>query len=354
LSLINLSQLIIIYVNVQLMSQIAIKKNPKILVVKNRALGDAVIGVATIQYLRTIFPDSEIVYAVPEWVAPLFEQLSGDYTRVLPLKIKSLWQFYKSLKKEKFDIIFELQQRGTTANLLKIFTFFSRVPYFFHNHNVFEKTEIHDQGVIKPIIQRDLDGVWSILRRFYPQLPTPNYLSFTPKLQLKNSAIFHDQIIFGVVATKETKMWPLEHYVSLASSLISNQPDLNIIIPLSKSSADSQIEKRLVQLNLPKQCHMIKVSLDKLPEYLCRAKVYIGNDTGLKHICIALGVKTVTLFGPESPNEWHPYDSSKHPFLYQDPLACRVLNGHYCGLENCDSMICLNQFLPSDVIKLIS
>ena len=75
---------------------------------------------------------------------------------------------------------------------------------------------------------------------------------------------------------------------------------------------------------------------------MAEANVYIGNDTGLKHLAIALGLKTYTFFGPEPPNEWHPYDQNSHPFFYIEDLECRTQNAHYCGLSECNSMICMD------------
>jgi heptosyltransferase-2 len=71
-----------------------------------------------------------------------------------------------------------------------------------------------------------------------------------------------------------------------------------------------------------------------LAKELSKASMYIGNDTGLKHICIALGVKTYTFFGPEPPLEWHPY-------FYIEGLECRTRDAHFCGLSECESMVCL-------------
>ena len=75
-----------------------------------------------------------------------------------------------------------------------------------------------------------------------------------------------------------------------------------------------EIERKLKESGLPNQVEFLKSSLSNLNEHLAGSVCYIGNDTGLKHICIALGVKTFTFFGPEPPLEWHPYDKVKHPY----------------------------------------
>ena len=45
----------------------------------------------------------------------------------------------------------------------------------------------------------------------------------------------------------------------------------------------------------------------RLAFFMRKLALFVGNDSGLRHIAAALGVRTVTLFGAENPVEWHPY-----------------------------------------------
>jgi hypothetical protein len=47
-------------------------------------------------------------------------------------------------------------------------------------------------------------------------------------------------------------------------------------------------------------------TLDELVRLLVRARVYLGNDSGVTHLAAALGVRTVALFGPTDPARWGP------------------------------------------------
>ena len=123
-----------------------------------------------------------------------------------------------------------------------------------------------------------------------------------------------------------------------------------IIIPLGPH--DNEIEKTLKPL-VPANTLFIKEPLAQLPLSLHGCERYIGNDTGIKHLCVALGIPTYTLFGPEPPTEWHPYDSEKHPYYYLSPLECRTKYAHYCDLRNCQSMICLNTLTVESLFKKI-
>ena len=49
-----------------------------------------------------------------------------------------------------------------------------------------------------------------------------------------------------------------------------------------------------------------KVSLPVLAAVLPRAQLFVGNDGGLLHFAAALGVPTVSVWGPTSPGKWGP------------------------------------------------
>src|SRR5207302_7263558 len=43
--------------------------------------------------------------------------------------------------------------------------------------------------------------------------------------------------------------------------------------------------------------------------WLARARVYIGNDSGISHLAAAVGTPTIVLFGPTDPAVWAPLGS---------------------------------------------
>ena len=328
------------------------KSVPKnIFILKYRALGDAIISTAAVSYLRHLYPKSKIIYGVPAWTAPLFKNTQTDADQIYPLKLNGPldWmQLWKFLKSQNIDTVIELFQSGRTSKFFHIWKSITGNNYTFHNHHLKSGGPVHDQGVIKPVIQRDLDGIWS----FHGQSqPLPSYKDWKPSLKImstKENSKF-TKVVFGIVATRETKMWNIENYVTLARILKDENQNLEILVPLSRSSTDERLKLKLLELKAPVK--ILQVPLDQLPLELSGSDYYVGNDTGLKHLCVSLGVKTFTLFGPEPPNEWHPYDKNEHPYFYKEPLECRTVNGHYCGLSQCDSMICLEEFSPQLVFE---
>lgn len=317
-----------------------------LLVIKNRALGDSVITLGAIQYLRDNLKDTEIIYAVPSWIYPLYKNVQTAAHKVIPMDLKTMgdwWELYKVLRAFEVDTVLEFFQSGRTSKFFRFMAAMGKINYFYHNHHK-SVGDVHDQGVIKSNIQRDLDAAWTY---FGNPDNYPNYIHYTPSMGV--TVTKKHQITFGVVATRQTKMWPMESYRDLARLIYNDDPEIKIIIPLGPG--DEDLEDQIYKLDFPRNCHIVKAKLSDVPNALAESKLYIGNDTGLKHISIATGVKTLSFFGPEPPTEWHPYSEKDHPFYYKDGLECRTREAHYCGLSECDSMICLSSFSASEVFQ---
>lgn len=313
-------------------------KPKNILLVKNRALGDAIISIAAGRYLRTLFPDARISYATPGWTVPVFDSLNHPFDEFVPLKIRtpldvySLWQ---TLTIKQYDCVYEMHRGPRTGRILSLYTMIKSIPYGFNNHH---------KSTRDSIIKRDISGIAQFFSR-------DSYELFLPRL-IKRSQV--QKIVFGVVATRKTKMWPLENYVELADKLKKNYPYCAIVIPISKSKTDSQIKQRLFDLGLSKDVEFFEHGLDDVSELFKTADIYIGNDTGLKHLAAFSGVKTISFFGPEEPLEWHPYSSEDHPYFFLKDLDCRYTKAHFCGLSYCETMDCLKCFSVDQVIDLVS
>ena len=337
----------------------------KVLLVKNRAMGDAVMGLSCAEYLKTILPlNSKIIFAIPEWIFPLFQNVETAVDEFIPLSLKTVrktWGFYRNIKTINPDWIHECHLSGRTAKFFQFFCKLKHIPYSFHDHSLqsprTQNFPIRDQGKLKPLIQRDLDGLFSGLAHFFPEIhhasdAVPNYLTSPPQMKPSIDKTKEEAVIFGIVATRETKMWPLSSFVSLAKSLLESGKFQKILIPLSPSQSDQNLKEKWKKLSVDipqEKMEFVETPLAKLPLEMARAKAYVGNDTGLKHIAVALNIPTLTFFGPELPLEWHPYSAQKHPFFFREGLECRTREAHYCGLTTCDSMICLNQFSALEV-----
>jgi lipopolysaccharide heptosyltransferase II len=82
-----------------------------------------------------------------------------------------------------------------------------------------------------------------------------------------------------------------------------------------------------------------RMSLDDLVYIISQADVLITNDSAPMHIAAALGVRQVTVFGPEDPALFHPY---AHPDTYtviQCNPGCSPCKDNACRHISCLDMV---------------
>lgn len=71
-----------------------------------------------------------------------------------------------------------------------------------------------------------------------------------------------------------------------------------------------------------------------------RCALLVSNDSGPKHVAVALGVPTVTIFGPTHPATWHP-PAGPHTALVAEGLDCLHCNANECPLPGERRLRCM-------------
>ena len=113
-------------------------KPKNILLVKNRALGDAIISISAGRYLKSLFPEAKITFATPAWTQPVFTGLDHPFDGFIPLQIRNIvdvYKFWTILKAEEFDFIYELHWGPRTGRILKLFSKLNSIAYGYLNHH---------------------------------------------------------------------------------------------------------------------------------------------------------------------------------------------------------------------------
>ncbi|MBF0312277.1 MAG: glycosyltransferase family 9 protein [Oligoflexia bacterium] len=322
-----------------------------LLFVKYRALGDSLIGLGALAFVRER-EERRIVYAIPAWIVPLYRYLETPADVVMPLALESVQGWIESARQQwgKIERIHEFHQNGRSALFCRMLAMAKGARYTFYNHH---KTQY------APSVKRDLIGVGAE--------GGIDHLQYTPEVKVRKSAWesisremardieqWSGAILLGVSATRDTKMWPLEYYKDLVLAVLQRDGASKFIIPLSDSKRDLEIAERISTLGFPKGAvKILKVALEFIPLYFSKAKLFIGNDSGLKHLAVALNIKTISFFGPEAPLEWHPYDEHLHPYFYVEGLRCRTLQAHFCGKDICAHHSCLRSITVRELLLLL-
>jgi ADP-heptose:LPS heptosyltransferase len=150
-------------------------------------------------------------------------------------------------------------------------------------------------------------------------------------------------------AGNEMKQWPIEYFAALIDRLVGND-DVRVV--LVGGPGDEETANRIVaRLRHPEPVTSLvgQVPLSELPGVLLGAALFVGNDSGPKHIAAGLGVPTVGIHsGTVDVREWGPIG----------PTAVAVAREVVCSPcylskpEDCRrGLVCLRQLAPEKVYE---
>jgi lipopolysaccharide heptosyltransferase III len=112
-------------------------------------------------------------------------------------------------------------------------------------------------------------------------------------------------LALGPGARWEPKRWPPGQFRELVQS---RQEDFDAVVLLG-SKADVESCRTLADgLRLPCLNLAGRTGLLEAAAVLSHLRLFIGNDSGLGHLAAAVGIPTLTLFGPGEPQRYRPWN----------------------------------------------
>jgi|GEM_PF-204350 len=111
-------------------------------------------------------------------------------------------------------------------------------------------------------------------------------------------------LVLGPGAKWPKKVWPAQRFIDMVKSL---EDRFDSVIVLGgpgdvAPAAEVTAGLRLPVLNLAGQTSILEDCA-----VLAQAQVFVGNDSGLGHMASAVGIPTLTVFGPTDALRYHPW-----------------------------------------------
>jgi len=339
----------------------------RILIIAPNWIGDAVMSQPLLATLKTIYPHCQIDVLASPWVAPIY-RACAEVNQVIEAKLehKQLqWglrkQLAKQVKEKQYAACFVLPNSFKSA----LIPWLANIPF-----------RIGYRGEMRfGLINIALDNPSKINRppMAHHYLALSNALEHVqeinagtpanPKLNVSaaakqsvdeklQAAGIHQQSIYVLCPGAEygaTKRWPTEHFAHLAQQLISNEPDVHVILLGSKGD---HILGESIQAQARKSTQIHNwcgnTSLDEAIALIGMSKVLISNDSGLMHIGAALKVSQIAIFGSSDPHHTPPL-SDKAKIIWLN-LPCSPCHKRECPLGH---LKCLKDILPETVLSTI-
>ena len=121
---------------------------------------------------------------------------------------------------------------------------------------------------------------------------------------------FRPVLVVGPTANWDAKIWPTEKFIELINRLVVECPLLiNSRIAVVGGPGEEDIAKPVLDAIKPdRKIDLVgPIPFLDVAAVFKRALIYVGNDSGLMHLCAATGTPTLGLFGPTRDENYSPW-----------------------------------------------
>lgn len=311
----------------------------RVLIVKLRSIGDTVLTTPSLIALRRFVPDAEIDILLEDWVAPLLDGFEA-VDNVLGVgngsaeRFRTAWNLWR----RRYDVVFNLHG-GTTA------TFFTaasrarhRVGYsdyqysFLYNHLLSSSSDFWGTEFTHSAEQQlALLGFVGVPVEDRPKtrLVVADKAMLSIDTKLVKSGIRNPQsaiALFHPSSAFFTKQWPTQNFARTAEYLA--QKGFCSVAIASKS--ESKVLEDLKRESKVPITAFDDLTLPEITALASKAKLFVGNDSGIAHIAAAVNTPTVVIFGSSNRNHWRPWTDAPNEIVYEE-FPCQPCPGYVCA-----------------------
>lgn len=323
-------------------AQINWKNVRRVLVIRLRSIGDTVLATPSLIALRRFLPDARIDVLLEDWVAPVLESFHtiDNVVSVKGKDLKSRLTTVRELRRIDYDVAFNLHG-GTTATF---FTFASgarhRIGFedyqysFLHNHQFSSSSDFWRQEFTHSAEQQlALLGFVGIPVSDKPKsrLIVSEQAAEEINLFLHTLGINGKQIalIHPAAAFKE-KQWSPEKFAKVIDYLAKR----NIFSISVTAPKENHIIEELRQNTSTLFHGFTNLTLSEITALASRAKIFIGNDSGIAHIAAAVQTPSIVIFGASNINHWRPWTDAPNEIVFSKTHCSHFPGEARKGSEN--------------------
>lgn len=339
------------------------KEDFKILLIQYRPAGDVLLLTSVVKAIKERYPRSSITFMVNEKESGLIRDfpLIDDFILLKTMKKEGVSGFLKYLTynlgiflialKSSYDVVIDFIGNPTSA----IFTFLTRapmrigrnlrlrrvaynivVPAYHEGMNTVEKRLSH----LRPL---DIDALYVSPEVFFSEGESAFADEYIESLGIEPDR----KILFlAPNSPRSSRKWKREYFVLIGKWLIEKY---NAKILLAWGPGEEEYTETITR-EIGKDAEMIPLtSLKEMAAIISRSGLMITNDSGPKHIANAVGVPTITIYGPTDPGNWNHPDWKANPVLRAD-VPCIQCERNVCNRER---HFCMEGVTPNEVMRAV-
>jgi len=292
----------------------------KFLVIQTRDIGDVMLSTALCNTLKKNYFSATVDMLTMDHSIGVVEG-NPFIDNILVLEknrrgdIRYVLKFLYVIRKKKYDVILNVQGQITglmtcLASLSSRRIGFNKFPWrLAHTDNVIFRNYTENSGyghtlddrfaLLEPLDLQKEDRVYRIWLNA-SELKKSKHTLISAKIDLQRPLI-----ALGVNSRDEFKQWPLTHFTKIAEWLIE---EYNAQILVFFGPGEEGYSKKMKALIPREKQHAIfdnirTRNIRELAAVIAHCDLYIGNDTGPRHISQALDVPAFAIVSPAS-NKW--------------------------------------------------
>jgi len=138
--------------------------------------------------------------------------------------------------------------------------------------------------------------------------------------QAKPFALIHPTAAF------DTKQWATENFGRVAEDLTARRLATIVIV----SAAEKKVLEDLAKGSSVQVFGLSDLSLPEVTALASRARLFVGNDSGIAHIAAAAGAPCVVIFGSSNVLHWRPWTTQPNEVVREE-MPCQPCHGYFCA-----------------------
>jgi len=309
----------------------------RVLVIRRRGLGDALLSVAMVETLAAAYPDADIDMLVDRPFAPLVERVlrKGRVVVWPPPAGTAPAGWIRHLRGRGYDLVVDQLSTPRTALWTALSTARWRVGFDLRwrswAYNIAVPRKRDDGRAVDQYSGESVQDLARAMGLAPPRWEPPRFESQPADalddeyLRWRDAEAVDSTRDLGLVLSAgwPTKAWPVEHVAALTRTARAGGKRC-ILIP---GPGDEDMVRRIREAD-PDLAVAPPTGLAELADLLSRCAAYVGTDGGAQHVATVVGVPKVTLFGPTDALSWN----RDHPFhvAVRTDEPCSPCSHHTC------------------------
>ncbi len=301
----------------------------RVLIIKLSALGDFVLALGAMKYVRNAHPSAHITLLTTppfEAFAKACPYFDGVETDGRPADTRGTAALIKRLRSSNYDVVYDFQTSGRTGNYFQALrpkpplwsgiatgcAFPDTNPARATTHTIERLAgQLEDAGI-------GPEGGFSAATT---PMPDVSWIHETfgspPRLQPAYFSLYgpYALLIPGSSEHRSAKRWPQERYIELAGHLVAEGVTPVVI----GGKSESAIGLAVTQAHPDAKTLCTRTDLFQVATLAMQASFVVGNDTGPMHMSTLAGAPGVALFATTESDPGHSRPRGSNVIVLQAP-----------------------------------